>query len=502
MAPKKKNSSPKKKDDVEWVKDETIVNNNKTMPKKEPEIPEEDLPPVSIRLHVHTVMNTENFKLTDDDSDTDGDTEEEEIIKSVKRNNMGKKRKNETPIPLSRSEMAYFNEIPVAKRRKLSADMEELVKFVPENKVPYKFRILELPLSVSTKNSVMNKINHYNSMNGSEEKEKMKNWMDGFFRVPFNKFVPLSVTINDGPEKCSAFLKNSQKILDDAAYGMAPAKLQIMQTLAQWISNPQSSGNILALKGAMGVGKTNLVKNGISKAIGRPFEFFSLGGATDSSTLIGHSYTYLGSTWGALVNTLMKHQCMNPILYFDEVDKISDTPKGAEIASILIHLTDRTQNTNIHDVYFNGIDFDFSRCLFIFSFNDENNIHPILRDRMQVIHCSGYNAEEKKNIIQQHSLPQILERLNLKGQVSLEESTIKYLIQEHSPEEGVRSLIRIIEVLLTRINLLRILDEETAKSYPFYQKITLPCKVTDEMARHILKDSSKQVDASFAHMYV
>ena len=79
--------------------------------------------------------------------------------------------------------------------------------------------------------------------------------------------------------------------MDEAVYGMLPAKAQVMQILAQWIANPNSVGNVIALKGPMGVGKTSFARNGIANVLERPFAFFSLGGASDSSTFVGHSFT-------------------------------------------------------------------------------------------------------------------------------------------------------------------------------------------------------------------
>ena len=113
----------------------------------------------------------------------------------------------------------------------------------------------------------------------------------------------------------------------------------------------------------MGTGKTTLVKDGISKILNRPFALIALGGATDSSCLEGHGYTYEGSTWGKIVDILIQTRCSNPIIYFDELDKISDTPRGEEIIGILTHLIDATQNNNFHDKYFSEIDFDLSKAL-------------------------------------------------------------------------------------------------------------------------------------------
>jgi ATP-dependent Lon protease len=226
-----------------------------------------------------------------------------------------------------------------------------------------------------------------------------------------------------------------------------------------------------------------------------------LGGATDSANFVGHSYTYEGSMWGRIADSLMNARAMNPVMYFDELDKVSTTPHGEEIVSMLIHLTDRSQNNQFHDRYFAGVDFDLSQCLFVFSFNDESKVHPILKDRMQVIQCSGYTVDEKQVILTQYVWPQILERIKLDG-LTLTEEAVKYLITEFSrEEEGVRTLIRAVESLVTRINLLRIADEETAKSYKFYTKITFPLVITPTVAQHLLQDLDSKPPETWRTLY-
>jgi ATP-dependent Lon protease len=377
--------------------------------------------------------------------------------------------------------------------------MEELVS---GNGIPNKFRVLDLPVSDSIKATVIKKIDMLSGMdNDCGEVYKLRTWIDGFMRIPFGINVPLPVKIDDGPKPCSDFLADTRKTLDKAVYGMNGAKTQIMQILAQWISNPTSMGNVIALKGPMGVGKTSFAKNGVSAVLKRPFEFFSLGGAADSANFVGHSYTYEGAQWGRIADSLMTAKSMNPVMYFDELDKVSTTAHGEEIISMLIHLTDRSQNTQFHDRYFAGVDFDLSQCLFVFSFNDESKVHPILRDRMQVINCAGYSADDKKVILTQYVWPQILERIKITG-LTISDEAVKYLITEFSAdEEGVRTLMRAVESLVTRINLLRIADEETAKSYKFYTKIELPLVITPKVVEHILQDLKVKVSESWTHLY-
>ena len=137
---------------------------------------------------------------------------------------------------------------------------------------------------------------------------------------------------------------------------------------------------------------------------------------------------------------------MNPVIYFDELDKISDTPKGEEIIGILTHLTYTTQNSQFHDKYFSEVDFDLSKCLFIFSYNDESKVNPILRDRMYRIQTKGYDTKEKMIITRKHLLPKIREQVNFKeDEVVIPDDTLNYIITDEKfskAEQGVRNLKR------------------------------------------------------------
>jgi len=537
--PRRYNLRARKNEDVKWIEDDTLNKTDSEDEDYEPpseseeseeeeledsEEEEDDEPSQSITIpvskHGFVKIEIDNRPIAaavEEDSDEEEYEEEEEdefldylVNKYVPMSRMnGKKQKKskddeeeEAALELNDEEQDYFDELPKGKQKKLNKQMKQLSALVSSNGVPTKFRILELPVSDSVKASVIKKVNMLNEMDpDSGEVYKLRTWVDGFMRLPFGKQVELPVKIDDGAKPCAAFLAETRTTLDKAVYGMNGAKTQIMQILAQWISNPSSVGNVIALKGPMGVGKTSFAKNGVAGALKRPFEFFSLGGAADSANFVGHSYTYEGAVWGRVADSLMTAQCMNPVMYFDELDKISTTPHGEEIVSMLIHMTDRSQNSQFHDRYFAGVDIDLSQCLFVFSFNDESKVHPILKDRMQVIHCSGYSSDEKKIILTQYVWPQILERIKLEG-LTIDEAAIKFLISEYShEEEGVRTLIRAVETLMTRINLLRIADEETAKSYKFYIPIALPLKVDTELARHILQDMNSQPNESWRQLY-
>jgi ATP-dependent Lon protease len=251
---------------------------------------------------------------------------------------------------------------------------------------------------------------------------------------------------------------------------------------------------------------TTLIKEGISKILGREFVFIALGGAGDGSFLEGHSYTYEGSTWGRIVQILIDSKCMNPVIYFDELDKISDTPRGQEIVGILTHLTDTTQNSQFHDKYFSEIDFDLSKCLFIFSYNDENLVNPILKDRMYRIQTKGYDAKEKTVIARNYLLPKIREQVNFKeGDIIVPDDTVQYIISTQGftkNEDGVRNLKRCLEIIYTKLNLFRLVKPD---NHIFSKKIDIkvefPFTVTRKHADVLLKNDENQ-NQSLLAMYV
>jgi len=315
----------------------------------------------------------------------------------------------------------------------------------------------------------------------------------------------MSLSINDGVEKCHEFMEKSKNILDSAVYGLNDAKMQIMQMVGQWLTNPKAIGTAIAIKGPMGTGKTTLVKEGISKILGREFSFIALGGATDSSFLEGHSYTYEGSSWGQIVEILIKSKCMNPVIYFDELDKVSDTPKGEEIIGILTHLTDTSQNTEFHDKYFSEVNFDLSKCLFIFSYNDESKINPILRDRMYRIQTKGYDAKEKNVICKQHLLPKVREQILFKEEdIQFEEGVIDHIIDTHTnKEQGVRNLKRCMEIIHSKLNLYRLMKPDTNLfEQDMSLKVEFPFKVTKDIVNKLIKRENNDMQTILSTLYI
>lgn len=429
------------------------------------------------------------------------------LVKDARKNNTKQYKKlivNEKQKP---NEMKYFKtKLSNSEQLHVMQELKEVNRFMGIDK-PYRLAVLESNIPPKLKANAMQKINMLRSMDTCDpEYFKIKNWVDTFMRIPFCKYSSLSVSISDGIDKCHDFMSNAKSVLDNCVYGLDDAKLQILQMIGQWISNPQAMGTAIAIKGPPGTGKTTLVKDGISKILGREFVFIPLGGTGDSSYLEGHSYTYEGSTWGKIVQSLIDSKTMNPVFYFDELDKISDTPKGEEITGILTHMTDSTQNSQFHDKYFSDVDFDLSKCLFIFSYNDESKVNPILKDRMYRIQTKGYDAKEKIVIANKYMLPKIREQVNFKkDDVVIPDETIRYIVSSQhltQKEDGVRNMKRCLEIIHTKLNLVRLVKpDENLFSKDITMNVTFPFTVDTKAVDVLIKNEEKQ-SQSLLSMYV
>jgi ATP-dependent Lon protease len=403
------------------------------------------------------------------------------------------------------NDFEFFDKMDVSGQKKVIKELREVNKATRIQK-PYRLTLLESDIPTVFKGHAMKKINALRYMEpGSGEYHKIKTWVDGFMRIPFGKYSNLPISIDDGVEKCHDFMENAKKVLDEAVYGLNDAKMQVMQLVGQLITNPSAIGSSIAIHGPPGTGKTSIVKEGISKILGRPFAFIALGGATDSSFLEGHGYTYEGSMWGRIVQILIDSKCMNPVIYFDELDKISETPKGEEIAGILTHLTDTSQNSQFHDKYFADIDFDLSKCLFIFSYNDESKVNPILRDRMYRIQTKGYDMKQKTVITNDYLLPRLREQVRFtKEEIVVPDNTIQYIIDNYcNKENGVRNLKRCLEIVYTKLNLYRLMKPgSNLFEQDMSLKVEFPFTVTKDIVDKLIKINKDASSSSLYMLYV
>jgi hypothetical protein len=300
-------------------------------------------------------------------------------------------------------------------------------------------------------------------------------------------FLSFTTRWHDYTQNRSDYIKEVRYILDEAVYGNDEGKRQIEGIIGQWI-NGKNKGSILGFQGPPGVGKTTLAKRGLCRCLmdddgkSRPFVFIPLGGSSNGSVLEGHGYTYIGSIWGKIVDVLMESECMNPIIFFDEVDKISYTEHGREIIGILTHLTDLTQNDEFSDKYFAGIKIDLSKVLFIFSYNDTSLIDPILRDRITEIKVKPLTTKDKVKIVNSYLLPEILDDVGYNNNdIKFTNDDIIYIIDTYTYEAGVRKLKEKLVEIIRNINL----------DYIYGENITFPYTIPNEKIVKILETKPK-----------
>ena len=352
----------------------------------------------------------------------------------------------------NRGNRDYFNKLSESEKDKIYSMYEELIDY-NKNDMPIKIRSLKLPLDMYSKTTIYDKIDKIENIDPSDsEYFKIKKWIDACMKIPFGVYKPLPVKKKDPISKIKKFMNNIQKNLNKCIYGQDHAKNKIIQIIGQWISNPNSKGQIIGLCGPPGVGKTSIIKEGLSKCLDIPFGFIALGGAHDESLLVGHSETYVGSTWGRIVDILMKSKCMNPIIMLDELDKISSRRgESDEISGVLTHLTDPSQNKEFQDNYFGNINLDLSKALFIFSYNDISRLNPILRDRITNVQFNSFTPLEKITIAQKYLFPRILKDVGFKkNDVKIADLDILYIIESYTYESGVRRLNeRLYEIVRT-----------------------------------------------------
>jgi ATP-dependent Lon protease len=397
------------------------------------------------------------------------------------------------------NDMKMYKKYPVKQQYEIIKKLREINELSIVDK-PYRLKLIESSIPVIYKSTALKKINQLRNMDpASGEYSKLKNWIDMFMNIPFEYFSKLDVTKEDSHD----FLEKSYSVLNEAVYGLDDAKIQLIQLMGQLIVNPSTIGCSIAINGPPGTGKTSLIKEGVSKILNRPFIFIPLGGATDSSFLEGHSYTYEGSTCGKIVQSIIDCKCMNPVIYFDELDKISDSPKGAEILNLLVHITDTTQNCQFHDKYFREIEFDLSKCLFIFSYNEEANISPILLDRMYKIKTGGYSAKEKIHIVNNYLSPSIGKQMAFtNNDIIIKDDVLMYIIEKFTMEEkGVRNVKRCIEIIYSKLNLFRLMKPGVNI---FKQQIDLDVSFPFEVTRNNVDKLIKINTGSsiYKHMYI
>nr|QFG74391.1 MAG: Lon protease (S16) C-terminal proteolytic domain protein [Megaviridae environmental sample] len=384
---------------------------------------------------------------------------------------------------------SYFTEQNKETQEKILTNLSSINNYL-SSKIPMLFKIINLDISLSSKKVILN---NFMSLNSISSDSKHKAWVNNVMKIPFGVTRGINLQKINSPKHYRHFLNKLKTDMDGAIYGHDEAKNSIIQMMGQKIRNPKCKGSVLGIHGPPGNGKTTLIKEGIAKAMDKPFIFISLGGATDSSFLEGHSFTYEGSIYGRIVEGIIESKCMDPIIYFDELDKVSSTPKGEEIINLLIHLIDPVQNMSFRDKYFHDIHIDLSKVTFIFSFNNINKVNYILLDRITTIETKYLTNEQKYIISRDYLLPNILKDMGLnQNDVTLDQHLLSEIIFNYTNEGGVRKLKEVIYDIVRALNIYNMTRDKINR-----KMVNFPFNITKSVANKLLENRYK-----YTHDYI
>jgi ATP-dependent Lon protease len=274
-----------------------------------------------------------------------------------------------------------------------------------------------------------------------------RNYLDLFLDLPWDEY-----------SKDKFDLKRAQKILDRDHYGLEDVKRRIIEYLAVLKLRNDMKSPILCLYGPPGVGKTSLGKS-VAEALGREYVRISLGGLRDEAEIRGHRKTYIGAMPGRIVQSLKKAGKSNPVFILDEIDKLSNSHQG-DPSSAMLEVLDPEQNNEFHDNFLE-MGYDLSRVMFIATANSLSEIQPALRDRMEIIHVTGYTIEEKVEIAKRHLLPKQLKEHGLgTGHLKIGRPQLEKIVEGYTRESGVRTLEKQIAKMVRHAAKSIAMDEE------------------------------------------
>jgi len=346
---------------------------------------------------------------------------EEKEFKKVER-----KLKERVQGQIGRTQKEYYlNEQVKAIQKELGygedskAEMEEYAKKIEEIKLSDEAREMA--------EKELQKLKMMPSM--SSEANVVRNYIDWILSMPWAEKTEDNFD-----------LEKAEKVLDSEHYGLEKVKERIIEYLAVAKQVGKMKGPIICLVGPPGVGKTSLARS-VAEALGRKFARMSLGGVRDEAEIRGHRRTYIGAMPGKVIQSLRKVKYNNPLLLFDEIDKMSHGVMG-DPAAALLEVLDPEQNHTFMDHYLE-VEFDVSDVLFFCTANVSQNIPAALQDRMEVIQLSGYTELEKEHIARKHLLLKQMEENGLTSKrILFQKKAILKIIRNYTREAGVRNLER------------------------------------------------------------
>ena len=317
-------------------------------------------------------------------------------------------------------------------REQLKAVQEELGIGEASEAADYRSRMEKLTLPDYVKEKLEKEIDRFDALpRGSHEQPMAQAYIECLLELPWTERTEDNLD-----------LQHARSILDRDHYGMKKVKERIVEMLAVQKLTGDPQGQILCLVGPPGVGKTSIAK-AIAEAMGRRFVRMSLGGVHDEAEIRGHRRTYIGARPGRIIEAMRQAKTVNPLLLFDEIDKLSDDMRG-DPASAMLEVLDSAQNNAFVD-HFVEIPYDLSRCLLMTTANDASSIPRPLLDRMEVIEVPSYLFDEKLEIARRHLLPRQLKKHGLtRSNLRADAAALSCLIEGYTREAGVRELDRVL----------------------------------------------------------
>ena len=320
-------------------------------------------------------------------------------------------------------------------REQLRVIQEQLGEDEGDDAFSYINDIMDLKIDEKSKEKLLKEADKLTKLPpSSQEAFVIKNYLDTVLDLPWGKFTKSKMSV-----------EKAESILEKDHYGLKKVKERILEFLAVHILNPDIKGQIICLAGPPGIGKTSIAKS-IAKAMGRKYARVSLGGVRDEADIRGHRKTYVGAMPGRIITALQQAGSADPLILFDEIDKLCSDIKG-DPSSAMLEVLDSEQNNAFRD-HFIEVPFDLSKCVFITTANNVSAIPGPLLDRMEVIELPSYTAEEKFHIAKEHLVPKQLKEHGLKAsQLRIADGALRDIIQFYTKEAGVRTLERNIASL-------------------------------------------------------
>ena len=262
---------------------------------------------------------------------------------------------------------------------------------------------------------------------GSADNTVMQNYIETCLEIPFGKKTEDSLDI-----------AKVSKVLDDDHDGLEKVKERIVEYMSALKLNPDMKNQIICLVGPPGTGKTSIASS-IARALGRNFVRVSLGGVRDEADIRGHRKTYVGAMTGRIINALIEAKSMNPLILFDEIDKMASDHRG-DPASAMLEVLDGEQNKFFRD-HFVEMPVDISSCMFLTTANTLDTIPAPLLDRMEIIELHSYTRTEKFSIARNHLISKQAKRHGLNGRTfKIDDDALYDIIDGYTREAGVRGL--------------------------------------------------------------